>query len=373
MDNDKNEFYTNVIWIRTIFSIFSLICCIIIIFLYLILCFQVILHKYFKNRKNNDYLIESRSDKEEEAMSQNIIGRSKIGLGSHFILMLIISNFFLSILAIIFSSAYKGKNPIEEKNDATCITISFFHTFFEISSVCWTTLITRLFLKSTENSELSKIQEKHELQIGFIYSFFFSFILSVFPLFSGSYGNAFYQCSFNYQEITAFTYIWMILINIFGGLNFIYNLYSFWKVNQFYSEKLDLLQSQQRNSEYKLLRHYVWAFRVFPFILIVTRLLNVISRILDIQYYKAEEQLAAQGIIKFFVYLSSTAYCLNGFFNSAFCSYFFRGVFNMCKKKKDNDLSLNSQVEDLKERISIFPESESDLNVSQEDADVKYD
>ena len=48
-------------------------------------------------------------------------------------------------------------------------------------------------------------------------------------------------------------------------------------------------------------------------------------------------------------------------------------LFNMYKKKKDNELSLNSQVEDLKERISMFPESESDLNVSQEDADVKYD
>lgn len=372
MVNDKNEFYTNVILIRTIFSIISLICCIIIIFLYLILCLQVILHKYFKNRKNNDYLIESKSER-EEVMSQNIIGRSKIGLGSHFILMLIISNLFLNILAIIFTSAYKDKNPTDEKNDATCITISYFHTFFEISSVCWTTLITRLFLKSTENTELNKIQEKHELQIGFIYSFFFSFVLSILPLFSGSYGNAFYQCSFNYQKITAFSYIWMILINVFGCLNFTYNIYSFWKVNKFYSEKLKLLQSQQRNSEYKLLRHYVWAFRIFPFILIVTRLLNIISRILDIQYFKAQEELAAQGIIKFFVYLSSSAYCLNGFFNSVFCSYFFRGVFNMCKKKKENEISLNSQIEDLKERISMFPESENDLNVSQEDEDVKYD
>ena len=130
--------------------------------------------------------------------------------------------------------------------------------------MCLTTLITRLFLKSTETN-LNQFQEKHEFNLGVMYTFIFSFFLSLFSLLSNSYGNAFYQCSFNYEneKFNFLSCLWLVLINLFVILNFIYNIISLWKVNTYYSAKMLLFQSQQKNSEYNTIRIYVIMFRIY--------------------------------------------------------------------------------------------------------------
>ena len=213
-------------------------------------------------KKKINYLLEEEN--ETITFQPSSTNKTKIGLGSHFMFMLILSNIINNVISLIFEEKYKDVKPLDKKDDSTCKILGFFETFFSLSAVCLTTLITRLFLKSTETN-LNQFQEKHEFNLGVMYTFIFSFFLSLFPLLSNSYGNAFYQCSFNYEneQFNFFSCLWLVLINLFVILNFIYNIISLWKVNTYYSAKMLLFQSQQKNSEYNTIRIYFIMFRIY--------------------------------------------------------------------------------------------------------------
>lgn len=361
----QNEFYSRVITLRSICSIISLISCSVIVIIYLILSFQMLLNKCIKKA---NYLLEQENEIDSITSFQPSANqKTKIGIGSHFMFMLILSNIISNVISLIFEVKYKSVQPLDNKDDTTCKALGFFETFFSLSSVCLTTLITRLFLKSTETTSLNQFQEKHEFHLGSIYTFSFSFLLSIFPLLSNSYGNAFYQCSFNYEndKFNFWSCLWLVFINLFVILNFVYNIISLWKVNTFYSAKMLLFQSQQKNSEYNTLRMYVIVFRVFPIVLVITRSLNIISRVVDILYDPS-----GYFIVRFFVYFSSIVYCLNGMFNSVFCLYFFRGVFNLCKKKVEFRETLDSMVGSLQDKATMFLNEDYE---SSADVEVKFD
>ena len=97
----------------------------------------------------------------------------------------------------------------------------------------------------------------------------------------------------------------------------------------------------------------------------ITRSLNIISRGVDILYDPS-----SNVIVKFFVYLSSVVYCLNGLFNSVFCLYFFRGVFNLCRKKVEFRETLDSMVGSLQDKANMFPNDDYE---SFADVEVKFD
>ena len=89
------------------------------------------------------------------------------------------------------------------------------------------------------------------------------------------------------------------------------------KVRKYYSKKLLLLA--KGSEDYKVFRIYVFVFKIFPFILIISRILKGVTRALTDytdQYFGVN---VPAGVINALNYLSSISFCLNGFFNSLVC------------------------------------------------------
>ena len=104
-------------------------------------------------KKKINYLLEEEN--ETITFQPSSTNKTKIGLGSHFMFMLILSNIINNVISLIFEEKYKDVKPLDKKDDSTCKILGFFETFFSLSAVCLTTLITRLFLKSLKLTSIN--------------------------------------------------------------------------------------------------------------------------------------------------------------------------------------------------------------------------
>ena len=68
---------------------------------------------------------------------------------------------------------------------------------------------------------------------------------------------------------------------------------------------------------------YVWVFRIFPIVLLVSRIFKGMSRIIISNY----ENDLFNDIIE---YINAFLFASNGIFDSIACAFFFRGVFWCC-------------------------------------------
>ena len=76
----------------------------------------------------------------------------------------------------------------------------------------------------------------------------------------------------------------------FVGVTFIGNaLNVLWLflTTKFYSKKLAIIKKQNKN-EYKLMLIYVWVFRIFPIVLVISRIFKGLSRIV-VEKFNASE------------------------------------------------------------------------------------
>lgn len=257
----------------------------------------------------------------------------KIGLGSHYMFYLILSHFFGGIAELIYiiigdESIYKKGNE-NHKENFECQLFGFFHNFFDLSSVCWTTMLTYLFYKSTNLSSEILYKDNKYLFIGFLYWFLMCGVFCVIPLFQNCYGFASTYCAFRKGDdikikIWSSSFIFIVLFNS------VFNIICLFKTTIFYSKKLKLMKSQD-NKEYKLVYVYVKVFQIFPIVLVITRLLKLIPVLL----LKSFEH---STITKVFIYLNGFGFNINGALNSLACIYFFRGVFwCCCSSSKTNE------------------------------------
>ena len=264
--------------------------------------------------------------KEEETKTK------KIGLGSHYMFFLILSHFFGEITELIYiiigdEKTYKDDSILHDEN-FSCQLFGFFHNFFDLSSVCWTTMLTYLFYKSTNLSSEILYKDNKYLFIGFLYWFLMCIIFCVVPLFQKCYGFASTYCAFRNNggielKIWSSSFIFIVLFNS------VFNCIWLFKTTIYYSKKLEHLKSQN-NKEYKLVYVYVKVFQIFPIVLVITRLLKLIP-VLLLKKFKEH------FITKAFVYLNAFAFNINGALNSLACIYFFRGVFWCCCSSSKED------------------------------------
>ena len=111
MDKDDE----NIIFVRSIFCVFSLACCLFLIIVYIILCLQRKFNICNKSiNRNSNETIESDYSSIDHNKEKKNNRKGKIGLGSNFMFLLTISNFFGSLIEFLFYFYYK-KMLLEEK------------------------------------------------------------------------------------------------------------------------------------------------------------------------------------------------------------------------------------------------------------------
>ena len=344
---DKNE--ENIIFIRSIFCCISFTCCFGLIIVYIILCFQIKLKLCIKKEEedNNSDLSPFLENEfsSEESKKKKINKDGKIGLGSNFMFILTISNFFGAFFEFLFYFYYKNKKNgynlskddgqinlyAEFNNDDKCHLFGFAHNFFDLYTVCWISMLTLLFYRSTNLSNEMQYQDKKYLIIGFLYSTILCIIFCVIPYKTDSYGFANYYCSFKYKDVDEGTIkkektldkAWRLSFVAITFLNNAFNALCLIKTTLFYSKKLVMIQKQNKN-EYKLMRIYVWVFRIFPIVLLVSRVFKGLSRLL---IDEIEPGRTAEDIIE---YANAFFFASNGIFDSIACLFFFKGVFWCC-------------------------------------------
>ena len=360
----KND--EHIILARSIFSAFSLVCCLFLMIVYIILCLQVKFNICTQNGNNNsndkienDYSSDIGTNKGKNNNNKN---NKKIGLGSNFMFLLTVSNFFGSLFEFLFYFYYKKKleeNKDKDFNiiydsineDSVCHFFGFFHNFWDLSAVCWTTMLTLLFYRSTNLSNEMLYEDKKYLAIGFIYCLVSCLIFCIIPYIIGNYGFAIYYCSFRYMEfndiserqpekIDSKAFRWSFVI--FTGLNNIFNAYCLIRTYQYYSKKLAIIKKQNKK-EYKLMLIYVWVFRIFPIVLLISRIFKGISRII-IDQLGDEDSPTVTNIIQ---YINAFLFASNGIFDSIACIFFFKGVFWCCSSNSLSKTSSEVKSSDL--------------------------
>ena len=352
LNDDNNNSYLlgnedkNIILTRSILSLLSALCCLLLIIIYVINFLQIKFNLCIKkdDDDSNDLLENEISlQNKEKKFSNNKKGRN-IGLGSNFMFFLTISNFFGAILEFIFyfyykniASKYKGdynKNELynEINNDYTCHLYGFAHNFFDLFAVCWTTMLTLLFYSSTNLSSDMLYNDKKYLLIGFIFGIGSCLIFCLIPLATNSYGFARYYCSFRYNEIDernnfkaleekTINRIWRYSFILVTILNNFFNVICLIKTNRFYSKKLRMIK-KQNIKQYKLMLIYVWVFRIFPIVLIISRIFKGLTRVII-----EKIDVDSEFFENFIEYINAFFFASNGIFDSIACIFFFRGVF----------------------------------------------
>ena len=355
---DKED--ENIIFVRAIFCAISLVCCFFLMIIYMILCLQVKFNMCRKNENNdsndiieNDYSSEISIPKE----NNNDKDTKKIGLGSNYMFLLTLSNFFGSLFEFLFYFYYKkmiekdgrsfnNDKYMEINDDKVCHFFGFSHNFWDLSSVCWTTMLTLLFYRSTNLSNEMLYRDKKYLSIGFIYLIISSIFFSIIPYINANYGFARFYCSFRYREYKdeeekLSTFIYRLSFIVFTVLNNLFNAFCLIKTFRYYSKKLALIKKKNKK-EYKLMLIYVWVFRIFPIVLLISRFFKGISRVI-IERLDGEGQ-AVKSVIE---YINAFLFASNGIFDSIACIFFFKGVFWCCSSKSMTQTSSEEICSDM--------------------------
>ena len=335
----NDGFYLGIVLAGSISAIISMIFCLTLIIIYIISFIQIKSKNNKANKKDSckDSFIEKNSIQDSNSVTaKSDTNSNNIGLGSNFMLIIAISNFIEEFFEFLFYFYYKDNwNKLE---GFVCTLFGLFHNFFGLFSICWVSMLTYLFYCSTNITNQIFYQNNKYLLIGFLYSLTISLIFGVGPLLSNSYGNAETVCSFKYitnEEGSEkfFIYFWSFSNIVIILANNIFNLVCLIKASIYYGKKLKILKKQNMK-EYKMILVYVWVFRIFPIVLLLTGLIKGASRIVT-EIYHNDEDTETPTIKLILGYTDAIISNLNGFFNSLACFYFFRGVFTCCQSKSN--------------------------------------
>ena len=358
----------DIIFWRSIFCFISMFCCLLLMLAYFVLIFQIkfnLCKKKVRKRKessNEEYNLNENEDSYEN-------NEKKIGLGSHFMFILSVSNFLGALFESLFYFHYKNLNDncikesstIEQCNEVfikindsqICKLIGLSHNFFDLYSVCWTAMLTLLFYLSTNKSGEMTFDTKKYLIIGFIYSTLLSFILMIIPFISGdNFGFSRFYCSYRYYHYVDIngntgerneTKGWRYSLFVVLFLNLIFDLFCLIKTHRFYSDKLNTLK-QQDKFEYKSLIIFVWVFRIFPIVIFLSRLYKTFATpLLNLVDKKEKEYNKTPVYIVEFI--NNFFFSCNGIFLSIASLVFFRGIFVCCSSGNSNERTQSFHID----------------------------
>lgn len=318
----------NLVKTRLICSVISLASCLTIIIIYAMLliqskCYQIKRKKRIStgNNSSNNQSFQSSTSSSSEKKPKDLKkfnSQKGFGLGSHSMFFLVFSNLLWCINTIVTSAYYpKGFLFILDNYTTFCALFGFFHNYFDLCSIGWTVVISFLFLSSTKSKAYTQREEKKTFRLGMIISFAVPLFITLCPFYSASYGPSGAYCSFDKVNLTTMTQAWSIIVQIYPAVGIFYCCYAIIRVACFYSGKLKLVKEHNKQ-EYSVLKWYVIIFILFPVFLSLSRLVKLINW--TVEFFSKEKD----NIV--ILYLYSITYCLNGFFNSFLCLFFFRRV-----------------------------------------------
>ncbi len=298
---------------------------------------KIITDKFLSNSDNlheNKILIQNQEDKidkikfkpsRRDTKTSEKERINKMGLGNELIFFLIISNIGWCIGSFLGIKEF----TIFDKDNSLCQAQAFVQNYFDMSSICWNTIISNITLLGTKLtfSEISKKREK--MYLFFIYSNVLPILFSLGPVFTDSYGPAGIWCWIDLSHLDIYSYIWIIIFYLFNWGNIFYSIYALISTSMYFSKRQSEIENDQdKIREAKYLKKYIFILRIFPLMLIITRLSGTINRMYSM--IKNEDSY-------FLFAFHSTVFSLVGFFNSLIYSYFYRNVFKECCKKKQTD------------------------------------
>ena len=358
-----SEIFSSLNLTKKILAIISISFCLLLIIIYFISCLQI--KCSFLAKKETNHSEDARNSFLEKTSVHSIKKKNKkkkIGLGSHYIFFLIFSNLLSEVVEIGAILYYKDKE-VDDKHDKSCQIFGFAHNFFDLSSVCWTSMLTLLFYNSTKVTSKMFLKDKKYLIIGIAYNLISCGIFCVIPYFMGCFGFARTYCTF-YQpeggEDFAFIVkvsIWKYIFVVFTLINTIYNIFCFQKTTKFYSTKLALLK-KQNHKEYILVLIFVRVFQLFCITLIVSRLLKLVCIVM--LEFTGNELNTIEEVV---VFSNAIIFNLNGTFNSIASIIFFRGVFWCC-------ISTESDVRDVEQTQEKEDEDKGDIEYKNDEDSI---
>jgi hypothetical protein len=281
-----------------------------------------------KDPNNNEHVARKRYKsvfKHTRSSRNSDLNRNKMGIGNDLIFFLILSNLGWSFGTFF---GMKGFNSPNEKYNPYCITQAFLQNYFDISSVCFTMLISRVtFLGTTKcYADLKKV--KYRMCLFLLYGTICPLILTLGPYFTGSLGCSGGWCWLDFFNIDIYIYLWTISIYLFDLLNIMYIIYALFVSSQYFEKrKLEINCDLTKSRELNFLKKYVFILKSFPIILIINRLPGFLNRVYSLIRNK-------DSFCLFMMHCVTMS--LSGLFNSLIYSYFYRSVWKCCCKRKDD-------------------------------------
>lgn len=330
----------NVILIRFICSIVSMLFCSVIIILYSCL--------FIYNSKSNKQINKFNSSREKDVLSSQLTlpakkvkQNTKQGQVIHFIFLLTLSNFLFGLINIWIYFLYTNNFFDDNKKSLQCSLLAFFFCFFDLSSLCWITSLAKLFFSSTIHTEYSPYKEKRLVICYSFYSIMFPFLIACIPLINVSYSFVGTHCALDYGNCDMITKIIMIGVNLlFIGYNLIDQTLKMYRISRFYKEK-KVITKVNSDDKASSIKWYIIIFKIFPIYLILSRIIIGFKNLLLIK-----TQLIGNIGFKVFNYLGSILSCLNGTFTVILCLYFFKSVLCCGNTSKNNNAEIKSTSED---------------------------
>lgn len=339
--------------VRLICSLLSLLACCFIIIFYIIMCARFRCNKKTESSQtlNSDNDLEVQFNSTEVSRDSNVPKRaslkkvgsntrssaatsvSRMGFGNDLIFFLILSNMGWSLGSFLGINGFTSQN---DRDDPLCISQAIIQNYFDMSSICWNSVISIFILLGTQTTYSNIKKMKKKIYIFFIYSNVFPLILSFGPYLTESYGNSGIWCWIDLYNITTWGYIWMILFYIFNWGNLCYTVYALFKTSVYFSKrKREIGSDSLKIKEYKFLTKYVLILRVFPMLLLITRLSGTVNRCYS---------MFSKNDSFFLFFFHSLIFSLAGFCNALIYSYFYRKAFICCTKKNEVDKNVESVV-----------------------------
>ena len=359
----------NIILGRCVFSFISLFCCLFLIIIYIILVLQIKFNLCQKSVERDSHILCDEEDSFYSPQSTNN-NNKVIGLGSHLIFLLTISNFIAALFESTFYFYYKNINTncidesstyddciklfIDINDSQICKALGFFHNFFDLYAFCWTTMLTLLFYRSTKITYDMNQKTKKYIIIGFIYCTSACIIITLIPCITGdNYGFNRFYCSYRYYHdvekdgkgyMRTETSFWRYSLFAIVIINLIFHVLCLFSTHKFYSEKLKILKKQDQKA-YKSLIIFVWVFRLLPIIMVLSRIYRGITRFLvNLINGKNNDDDTSLNVVE---YINSFIYSGNGIIISLMCLIFFRSIFTCCSSKITKE-KINSNNFDMR-------------------------
>ena len=277
-----------------------------------------------KETSNYDLVVQSRY-KSVWKSSRTPKNSEKMGIGNDLIFFLILSNLGWCIGTFL---GIKGFNSEEDRKSPNCIAQAFVQNFFDISSICFTTLISRVTLLGTTKCYADFSKVKNRMCHFLLYATLCPLALSLGPYFTDSLGCSGAWCWIDFFNMNSYSYLWTILIYGFDWANIMYIIYALIVASQYFDKrKLEINCDQTKSKELHFLHKYVLILKAFPIILMINRLPSLINRAYSLLFKK-------DSFCLFMMH--SVAMALGGLFNSVIYSFFYRSLFRCCKRTRNN-------------------------------------